>query len=77
MARQYPRVESTRRQRKWIDMGPDKGPKCCVCGAKATHNPEVQVNWFRGDDEGPFKACDTHKEDAEALLNSTQKGTTT
>ena len=71
MARNYPAVVEPRRQRKWIDMGAGKGPKCCVCGAKATHHPFVQVNIFRGDDMGPYKACDLHANDPQALLNST------
>lgn len=77
MAREYPRVEETRHQPKWVAMGPNKGPKCCVCGAKAVASPWVQVNWFRGEDEGPFKACKEHKSDAQALLNSTTKKETT
>ena len=73
MAREYPAVVEDRRQRKWIDIGASKGPKCCVCGAKATHHPFVQVSIFRGDDMGPYKACEIHKTDATALLNSTSK----
>jgi hypothetical protein len=73
MARDYPAVVDTRRQRKWIDMGADKGPKCCVCGAKATHHPFVEVNLFRGDDMGPYKACELHATDPQALLNSTSR----
>lgn len=73
MARQYPAVVDMRRQRKWIDMGAGKGPKCCVCGAKATHSPFVEVNLFRGDDMGPYKACALHACDPHALLNSTSK----
>lgn len=70
MARaEFPRVVDSKRERKWIDQGPNKGPKCRVCGDKATHSSTVQVNWFRGDDEGPFKACEAHKNDAQALLN--------
>jgi len=73
LARDYPTVADARRQRKWIAMGADKGPKCCVCGAKATHHPFVQVNLFRGDDMGPYKACDLHATDPLALLNSNSK----
>lgn len=64
----YPRVSNTRPQPKWA--GIKKGPKCCVCGAPATHHPIVEVNLFRGDDMGPYKACDLHKADAQALLDS-------
>lgn len=70
---EFPRVQQSKRERKWIDQGPNKGPKCRVCGAKATHSSFVQVNWFRGDDEGPFKACDDHKTDAHNLLNPPQE----
>jgi hypothetical protein len=42
-------------------------PRCVVCGADASYIVDIEVNWFRGDDE-VVKSCETHKNDAEALL---------
>jgi hypothetical protein len=70
MSREYPRVVESMLNKKWAKIGKGKGPKCCVCGELATHETWVQVNWFRGDDEGKFKACKLHKDDAQALLNT-------
>lgn len=42
-------------------------PRCAACGAEATHLVDIEVNWFRGDDE-QRKSCDEHKRDANALL---------
>lgn len=80
MPREYPRVVDSRREKRWtltpkgqkIPKGrthPNKIPRCRVCGELATYSSWVQVNWFRGDDEGPFPACNAHKEDAAGLLN--------
>ena len=64
MAHSYPRIGST--SKKWPD--PKKqGPKCSACGARSFYRVEIQVNWFRGDDE-VAKACEVHKADFVALL---------
>lgn len=74
MARDYPRIKDARLQFKWRDQRAKAGKKfvehhlCVACGEPATHKVFVQVNWFRGDDEGPFKACQDHKQDGAALL---------
>lgn len=71
MSREYPRVVDTNHKRKWMSRSGKTQvtpPPCCVCGAPSTHKPFVQVNWFRGDDEGPFNACKAHRRDADALL---------
>lgn len=79
MSRQtYPRIVDSTHKPKW-DKLRVQHPKnahhwqCCACPAPATHLVFVQVNWFRGDDEGPFKACADHKRDAAALLSSRPK----
>ena len=70
MSRQYPRVVDPRPIKKGVAaLGDKKGrPVCCVCAKPATNASRVQVNWFRGDDAGPYKACEDHKLDAAALL---------
>lgn len=74
MARDYPRVVDTRFQFKWRDQRAKAGKKfvehhlCVACDKPATHKVFVQVDWFRGNDEGPFKACQDHKQDGAALL---------
>lgn len=78
-SRRYPRVVDAAFQFKWRDQRAKAGKKfvehhlCVVCGAPATHKVFVQVNWFRGDDEGPFKACADHKQDGYALLGAQEK----
>lgn len=67
----YPRVVETGFRRSWRKC-PRIAPRCAVCGAAAEFRPWVQVNWFRGDDAGPFPACAMHKEDAAALLASAE-----
>lgn len=69
----YPFVSEPNKQDTWRRMGEGKGPKCCVCGAKALAKVFVEVDIYRGDDIGPFKVCGT-KHDAETLL-ATQTAT--
>lgn len=40
----------------------------CRCGVIAKHRTEIQVNWFRGDDE-LYWACDEHKNNCEFLMS--------
>jgi hypothetical protein len=35
------------------------GSKCACCEAKATRKIEVQISWFRGDDE-VYRVCENH-----------------
>lgn len=51
---------------------PLKTPPCAVCGAPSTHRVEIQINWFRGDDEAA-NACEAHRKDAAALYNAIAK----
>lgn len=67
MSRSYPRIGAAYKNKKWEALGPGKGPVCDACGAKALFRVDVEVGWFRGDDESR-KACAQHKEDALALL---------
>lgn len=75
MSRDYPRIGRTQDCRaKWtytdrrgrIKSYPNR-PRCAACGAEATHKVDVQVNWFRGDDE-VMRSCVEHKDNAAALL---------
>lgn len=79
--RDYPRIGSRRDMRaKWGHKiikrrhQPDeiipneKTPcRCIACGAPAMWRVDVEVNWFRGDDE-VVKACTPHSKDAAALI---------
>lgn len=65
--RKYPRIGSERLHRPQRGQKrPLKTPPCIVCGEPSTHRVEIQVNWFRGDDE-IANACQTHRKDAVAL----------
>jgi hypothetical protein len=74
MSATYPRVMDSTFVPRWGKLAAQH-PKqahhyaCSVCGAVATHKVFVQVSWFRGDDEGPFKACREHKTAAQELLD--------
>jgi len=65
--RAYPRIGRTSLQRKWEKLPPKGAPKCSACSQPARFRVEVQVNWFRGDDE-VGNACPQHKGDAVAVL---------
>lgn len=72
--RDYPRIGSTRAlgndaKRKAWKLNPKAAPRCIVagCTSPATSRVDVEVNWFRGDDE-VGQACDVHKRDAYAVL---------
>lgn len=74
-SRIYPRIDSARDMRKKWDARRKQHPNdktgkhpCRVCGEPGTHAVWVQVNWFRGEDEGPFDACMDHRNDAHGLL---------
>lgn len=64
--RSYPRIDQSLPQRKWI-ADPKAAPKCRCCGKPATHKVEVQINWFRGDDER-FNVCDADKENVAGMV---------
>ena len=67
MSKSYPLTVATPNA-SWIRMGAGKGPKCCICGEKATHSATVQINLYRGDDIGPYKTCAEHASNADVLL---------
>ncbi len=64
MSPSYPRCADARK----LILRPTQKPVCKVCGKPATHKVFVEVNEFRGDDEGPFKVCKDHMKDEGALL---------
>ncbi|RST54130.1 hypothetical protein [Variovorax sp. DXTD-1] len=66
-SKSYPRVGRTSRQQKWDKLPPKAAPKCSACDQPARFRVDVEVNWFRGDDECG-RACADHKNDAIALL---------
>jgi hypothetical protein len=39
-------------------------PACKVCGEPALYRCEIQVNWFRGDDENELRCAEHSKEPA-------------
>lgn len=53
--------------RKGVPVSVNNRPRCAACGEEASFRVEVEVNWFRGDDE-IVNACPVHKIDAVALL---------
>lgn len=65
----YPRIGSARLRDAWKKT-PKTAPKCIVAGCccRATHRVDVEVNYFRGDDE-VGNACDQHKGNASAVLH--------
>lgn len=65
--RAYPRIGRTSLQRKWEKLPPKGAPTCSACSQPARFRVDVEVNWFRGDDESG-RACNEHKNDALALL---------
>jgi hypothetical protein len=72
--RRYPRIGSTKFRPKWAEQ-PKGAPKCCVCGAPATHRVCVEFDIFRGDDE-VVNACGDHSKDADALAQAWVKAHT-
>lgn len=73
MPREYPRLGRAGQSKGW-QKNPNGAPDCDVidCTAKATHRVEIQVNWFRGDDES-CRACDAHKSSLPELLDGAAK----
>lgn len=64
MSRIYPRLGNVRDMRRvWTG----KSPKCCVCGAKATHRVDIEWWHMRGDDD-VANVCDAHKSDLAAIV---------
>ena len=65
--REYPRFgNGTKPNPKNIKQTQFK--KCFVCGLSPASRRDVQVNWFRGDDEVP-NLCISHWDDMEAIVN--------
>jgi hypothetical protein len=46
---------------------------CVVCGLPSSHEVFIEVNWFRGDDEGPYRTCRDHRNDLDAILTADTK----
>lgn len=72
MAREYPRIGSAGFRKSW-QKTPTNAPFCIApgCDCRATHRPEIEVNWFRGDDEKGGPVCKAHGTDAVKLLEWT------
>jgi len=70
--RQYPRMGKFGFRDSWAKK-PTSAPFCMFpgCEARATHRPEVEVNWFRGDDESCGPVCRAHSTDPVLLLEAT------
>lgn len=72
MTKKYPVIGRTNHKRKWF-LTPATAPFCIApgCTARATYRPEIEVNWFRGDDETSGPACKAHSADPVKLLEWT------
>lgn len=68
MSKCYPIIGNIRARDAWRK-NPKGAPQCVApgCACKATHRVDVEVNYFRGDDE-VGNACPLHKNDAAAVL---------
>ena len=64
--RQYPKIGRCDPQRRWIALPENEGPRCILCGSKATHSVHIEFSYFRGEDE-VVMACAGHSKDAHAL----------
>lgn len=60
----WPRVE--------ITINEKTKNRCVVCGGPATHMTEVEVNWFRGDDES-VKTCAEHRQDITGIVQAWER----
>lgn len=72
MAKNYPEIGRSGHNPKWFKL-PQSAP-CCMapgCTARATYRPEVEVNYFRGDDELCGPVCKEHSKDPVKLLEWT------
>lgn len=69
MAKSYPCIGSTGFRTKWHKT-PTTAPWCIVpaCGCRASHQPWIEVSWFRGDAERSGPVCKVHSLDAKLLL---------
>lgn len=62
MIRKYPKITSyTERQKNTQAL--------CKCGQVAKFKTEIQVNYFRGDDEY-FWTCEEHKKDLDFIMKA-------
>lgn len=43
-----------------------RGARCDLCDEAATHKVEIEVSWFRGDDE-VYHVCQAHRPDRREL----------
>lgn len=74
-ARKLPRIGRVKdmrakwsfRDRKGALRSQPSRPRCAACGQEADDRVDVEVSWFRGEDETK-NACSAHKGDADALL---------
>lgn len=73
MPREYPRIMETGLRTRW-KKDPKTAPRCIApgCECLATHQPVVQVNWFRGEDEQGGPVCMAHSADPKLLLEWTE-----
>jgi hypothetical protein len=73
--REYPRIGTCAKKKAWAALPEGKGPKCQAAGCTSTahYRVDVEVNWFRGDDESR-RACEAHKDDPYALLQLPKDG---
>ena len=69
-SRQYPRLGDAKNITEKQKRRPINHKKRGIaCGQEATHAVWIQVDWFRGNDEGPVHACKDHRAD-QRLIDS-------
>lgn len=63
MAKKYPAIGHKRKPKN------TGGLPCIICGVLTTGKVDIEINWFRGDDE-QIRVCAEHqkKTDAEILV---------
>ena len=73
MAREYPRLGYVSKRSQW-QINPKSAPRCDVtdCPNNAAYRVDIQVNWFRGEDE-VARACEAHKTSMTELLAGLDK----
>jgi len=71
-ARTYPRIGAVSNRAGYTKAKKLKPSTCHACGAQAIYRIDIQVNWFRGDDE-VVSSCEAHKNDIAALLDGLER----
>ena len=63
MAKSYPAIGVKKKPKN------SGGLPCIICGAITTGKVDIEMSWFRGDDE-QIRACEAHQKDDKSLLDA-------